>query len=77
MNRVSFCTDARNLHSQAAIEKLGAVKEGTMRSHMITQGGRIRDTVLYAIVLADWPAVKDRLNARLTGQSGPPAPPTG
>jgi RimJ/RimL family protein N-acetyltransferase len=67
MNRVSFCTDARNLRSQAAIEKLGAVKEGIMRSHMITQGGRIRDTVLYAIVSGDWPMVKARLTGRLAG----------
>jgi RimJ/RimL family protein N-acetyltransferase len=67
MNRVSFCTDVRNTRSQAAIEKLGAVKEGTLRAHMVTQGGRIRDTVLYSIVVADWPDVKARLTARLAG----------
>src|SRR5262249_3453075 len=49
MNRVALCTDVRNKHSQAAIEKLGAVKEGILRAHMVTQGGRIRDTVLYSI----------------------------
>jgi RimJ/RimL family protein N-acetyltransferase len=65
MNRVSFCTDVRNTRSQAAIEKLGAVKEGIMRSHMVTQGGRIRDSVLYSIVIGDWPALKARLTARL------------
>jgi RimJ/RimL family protein N-acetyltransferase len=67
MNRISLCTDARNARSQAAIEKLGAVKEGVMRSHMVTQGGRIRDSVLYSIVRGDWPEVKARLAARLGG----------
>src|SRR5262249_46940087 len=65
MNRVSFCTDARNTRSQAAIEKLGAAKEGVMRAHMVTQGGRIRDSVLYSIVADDWPAGKARRTARV------------
>jgi RimJ/RimL family protein N-acetyltransferase len=67
MNRVSFCTDVRNARSQAAIEKLGAVKEGVMRCHMLTQGGRVRDSVLYSVVVDDWPRVKDLLLARLAG----------
>jgi RimJ/RimL family protein N-acetyltransferase len=67
MNRVSLCTDVRNTRSQAAIEKLGALKEGILRAHMITQGGRIRDSVLYGIVVGDWPEVKARLTARLAG----------
>ncbi len=67
MNRVSLCTDVRNTRSQAAIEKLGAVREGILRSHMVTQGGRVRDSVLYSIVLEDWPEVKARLIARLAG----------
>src|SRR6516165_2612674 len=66
MNRVALCTDARNARSQAAIEKLGAVKEGVMRSHMVTQGGRIRDSVLYSIVIEEWPAAKEQLAARLS-----------
>lgn len=65
MNRVALCTDLLNTRSQAAIEKLGATKEGVLRAHMITQGGRIRDTVTYAIVVGDWPEVKTRLTARL------------
>ena len=65
MNRVSLCTDVRNTRSQAAIEKLGAMKEGILRSHMVTQGGRIRHSVLYSIVIEDWPEVKARLTARL------------
>jgi RimJ/RimL family protein N-acetyltransferase len=65
MNRVALCTDARNARSQAAIAKLGAVKEGVLRSHMVTHGGRIRDSVLYSIVSEEWPEVKARLAARL------------
>jgi steroid delta-isomerase-like uncharacterized protein len=67
MNRVSLCTDARNARSQAAIENLGAVKEGILRAHMVTQGGRIRDSVQYGIAVGEWPAVKARLVARLGG----------
>lgn len=68
LNRVSFCTDLRNTHSQAAIEKLGAVKEGILRSHMITQGERIRDTVSYSIIRVEWPEVKQRLIERTVPQ---------
>jgi RimJ/RimL family protein N-acetyltransferase len=64
-NRVSFVTDLRNTRSQAAIAKLGAIREGVMRSHAITRGGRVRDSVLFAIVATDWPAVKQQLMARL------------
>ncbi len=66
MNRVAFCTDVRNERSQAAIAKLGAVREGVLRSHMITQGGRIRDSVLFSITASDWPQVKENLTLRLT-----------
>jgi N-acetyltransferase len=71
LNRVALCTDLRNTRSQAAIEKLGAVKEGVLRAHMIAQGGRVRDTVLYSIVAADWPRVKAGLEERL---ARPPRP---
>jgi RimJ/RimL family protein N-acetyltransferase len=66
MNRVSFCTDLRNERSQAAIAKLGAVREGVCRSDRITQGGRIRDSVLFSIIAPEWPDVKANLLARLT-----------
>src|SRR5262249_10210461 len=67
VNRVSLLTHVRNPRAQAAIEKLGAVKEGVLRAHMITQGGRVRDSVMYSIVRDDWPRVKERLTARLDG----------
>jgi RimJ/RimL family protein N-acetyltransferase len=64
MNRVSFVTDVQNERSQAAIAKLGAVREGVCRSHMITQGGRVRDSALFSIVAAEWPEIKRRLVTR-------------
>jgi RimJ/RimL family protein N-acetyltransferase len=67
MNRVSFVTDVRNERSQAAIAKLGAVREGILRSQMVTQGGRVRDSVLFSIIAAEWPEVRERLAARLAG----------
>ena len=53
--------------SRAAILRLGAREEGIFRKHMITAGGRVRDTAYYAIVDDDWPAIKARLQARLSG----------
>jgi RimJ/RimL family protein N-acetyltransferase len=65
LNRVSFCTDLRNVRSQAAIAKLGATREGVLRSHMITRDDRVRDTVIFGITSGDWPKVKLGLEARL------------
>lgn len=67
VNRVSLVTDLLNKRSQAAIAKLGAVREGVLRSHAIVQGGRIRDSVMFSIIASEWPAVKERLQARLAG----------
>ena len=59
--RVQLKTDARNERSQRAIERIGAVKEGVLRNHMILPDGRIRDSVFYSILDTEWPAVKGRL----------------
>jgi RimJ/RimL family protein N-acetyltransferase len=73
-NRVSLVTDALNHRSQAAIAKLGATREGVLRSHMVVHDGRIRDTVVFSIVGSEWPAVRERLLGRLenrfTGSTG-------
>jgi N-acetyltransferase len=63
--RVWFKTDARNLRSQRAIERLGAVKEGVLRNHMILPDGYIRDSVIYSILPNEWPEVKHTLEKRL------------
>jgi RimJ/RimL family protein N-acetyltransferase len=65
--RVWLKTDRRNLRSQHAIEKLGAVKEGVLRNHMILPDGYIRDSVIYSILPTEWPQVKLSLEARLKG----------
>ena len=66
MERVQIKTDILNTRSQRAIEGLGAVKEGVLRSHMRRADGTMRDTVLYAVTRADWPEVQ----ARLTSSGG-------
>jgi N-acetyltransferase len=63
--RVELKTDALNERSRAAIRRIGAREEGTLRSHMITASGRIRDTVYHSILDAEWPAVKKALESRL------------
>ncbi|RLQ21980.1 GNAT family N-acetyltransferase [Seongchinamella sediminis] len=61
--RVEFKTDARNERSQQALERLGAVREGVLRKHMIVQRGYHRDSVYFSIIDDEWPAVKQRLQA--------------
>jgi RimJ/RimL family protein N-acetyltransferase len=63
--RVQLKTDARNLHSQAAIRKLGAVYEGTLRQHGIQVTGFRRDTAMFSIIESEWPEVQRRLDTRL------------
>ena len=55
IRRVEFRVDQRNTRSQAAMKKLGAVREGVMRADRITWTGHIRDTVLFAILRDEWP----------------------
>lgn len=64
--RVQLKTDARNAHSQRAIEKLGARREGVLRNYQIRANGLPRDTVLYSLVADEWPEVKARLAERLS-----------
>ena len=59
--RVQLKTDRRNQRSQRAIEKLGAVKEGVLRNHMILEDGTLRDSVFYSIIPGEWPPIKARL----------------
>ncbi len=63
--RVEFKTDARNAASRAAIARLGAVEEGTLRQHAVRAAGDARDTVYFSILADEWPAVRARLDARL------------
>jgi N-acetyltransferase len=63
--RVQLKTDSRNIHSQTAIRKLGAMYEGTHRQHGIQPNGYIRDTVFFSITAEEWPKVKENLVNRL------------
>lgn len=63
--RVQLYTDARNLRSQEAIRRLGAVYEGVLRRHMVAKDGFVRDTMVFAVTDLDWPSVKVQLAARL------------
>lgn len=60
-DRVELKTDSLNDQSTTAISKLGAKEEGTLRQHVVTRSGRVRDTVYYSIVREEWPAVRERL----------------
>jgi N-acetyltransferase len=66
--RVQFKSDRRNERSQRAIERLGAVKEGILRKHMLLSDGYVRDSVVYSIVDDEWPAVKQRLEGFLNNK---------
>ena len=61
--RVQLKTDLRNERSQRAIERIGAVKEGVLRNHMILPDGRYRHSVFYSILDTEWPEVKNKLEA--------------
>jgi RimJ/RimL family protein N-acetyltransferase len=63
--RVQFKVDMRNQRSQAAVAKLGAVREGVLRREARTWTGHVRDTVVFSILDREWPAVRLRLEQRL------------
>ena len=63
--RVQFKTDSRNERSQKAIERIGAVKEGILRNHIILPDQQYRDSVFYSIIESEWPGVKARLEEML------------
>jgi RimJ/RimL family protein N-acetyltransferase len=63
--RVVWHTDIQNERSQAAIARLGAVREGELRKHRIRRDGSWRTTVQYSMTDDDWPAARDALARRL------------
>lgn len=62
---VTFETSHLNVRSQAAIERLGAKRDGILRAHLRHRDGSLRDTHLYSILASEWPAVRTRLDSRL------------
>ncbi len=64
--RVKLQTDVLNSRSQAAIARLGATREGVLRRHVRRADGSWRDSVVYSVLVEEWPSVKHRLQQRLT-----------
>lgn len=62
--RVELKTDALNQRSRNAIMRIGAKEEGTLRKHLITSTGRVRDTVYFSILDHEWPEAKHKLETR-------------
>jgi RimJ/RimL family protein N-acetyltransferase len=73
---VGLRTDVFNLASQNAIEKLGALREGVIRHSRARRDGSVRDTVMYSILRSEWPAIRERLEARLKNGGSKASPST-
>jgi RimJ/RimL family protein N-acetyltransferase len=67
--RVQLKADARNAASLRAMERIGAVREGTLRRHRILPDGFVRDSVYFSVIREEWPRVEARLTAMLPGMS--------
>jgi RimJ/RimL family protein N-acetyltransferase len=64
--RVQLKTDLRNLRSQKAIERIGGVKEGVLRNHMLLPDGTFRHSVFYSILDSEWEGLKKRLEEMMS-----------
>ena len=71
--RVCLHTDARNLRSRAAIERIGGKFEGILRAHRMAADYTPRDSARFSIVAAEWPVVKQQVRNLLEGRSTPTA----
>ena len=60
-NRIELKTSLTNLRSQNAMEKIGAVKEGILRRHMVNENGTIRDSVMYSFIKEEWLQIKQTI----------------
>lgn len=63
---VEFCTHWMNMQSREAIARLGAKQDGVLRSHRRMPDGSLRDTVVFSILAAEWPQVRNGLDCRLS-----------
>jgi len=69
MQRVEFFTDVDNVSSQKALERVGAVREGILRRHMILREGKVRSSAVYSIIIDEWPKLKIYLNNKIMAGS--------
>jgi N-acetyltransferase len=67
VNRVQLKGEAINARSRAAMERIGATYEGTLRAYRVHASGAIRDTSFYSVIAPEWPLVKQRLEGRISG----------
>jgi len=76
VHRLQFKTDARNVRSQVAIVRLGAVPEGALREAHLVRNDFFRTSLYYSILESEWPEVKGRLTEKLARpwEGHPPAP---
>lgn len=61
IERLELRTDEQNVRSRKAMEKIGAQHDGTLRNHRSTQGGRRRNTVVYSILISEWPEIRETI----------------
>ena len=66
--RIEFQVDSRNQRSAAALARMGAVQEGTLRSYIVTGDGYRRDSIIFSVLDSEWPEVKRKLERRLEEQ---------
>ena len=65
-NRVEFKTDSMNLRSRAAIARIGAREEGTLRNHMVRSDGSLRHSTYFGVTVEEWPRIQEHLRRLLT-----------
>ncbi|RUR05079.1 GNAT family N-acetyltransferase [Legionella sp. km772] len=65
INRVELGADPRNTRSVSAIKKLGAIKEGVLREHMVSSDGQLTNTLIFSILAVEWPQVKAQLMQKM------------
>ena len=71
-NRVELKTDSMNVQSRAAIARIGAKEEGTLRNHMVRPDGSLRHSTYYSVTAEEWPTVEERLQRMLTAYGDTP-----
>jgi RimJ/RimL family protein N-acetyltransferase len=65
LNRIELKTSTLNRKSQGAMFKIGAVIEGILRRHMITENGTVRDTVYFSFIREEWPGIRQNIFSEL------------
>lgn len=60
--RVEIKTDVLNIPARRAVENIGFIEEGVLRSHTLLSTGRRRDTIYYSVLAGEWPALRDKKN---------------